>query len=119
MKKKILSFCLIGITLMGTKTFAASSVSKNCSLTGYYTSGTNYTATGTSTSPSSGLSKIAVYLSTNNGNIGQSIRNQPFVGSKATKTITGTGATYVYSDHIWNYTDSNEEITKSIYLYDK
>lgn len=55
MKKKIISLCLLGLaTFSGINVFAASSVSTNCSLKGWYTSGSQYYAEATTKAPSNG-----------------------------------------------------------------
>lgn len=66
MKKKIISLCLLGLaTFGGINVFAASSVSTNCSLKDWYTSGSQYHAEATTKAPSNGLKKsLYIFLQT-------------------------------------------------------
>lgn len=117
MKKKIISLCLLGLaTFGGINVFAASSVSTNCSLKGWYTSGSQYHAEATTKAPSNGLKKISVYLSSDNGHTSSNYQNNPNSGNTTFTQLNKSGASRLFSDHIWNSTNSNEEITKSIYL---
>lgn len=116
MKKKILSLCLVALSVMGINAFAASSVSSYCSLKGSYTSGSNFYAESTTTAPSQGLRKISTNISSNAGHFKSNYISNPYSGNTVFISLNGSGASRIYSDHIWNYSQENEETSKSLYL---
>lgn len=117
--KKIMSICLIGSVVLGGSSIFAGAKAKNATLTGSYTTGSNFKAQASTIAPSTGLRKISVGISSNKGHNDFQSKANLGKGTGIYANLTGSGATYIYSDHIWSYTNENEEMSQKITLQQK